>query len=389
MTDTFVHTVRPETSVQHVWDLKLRGLVLAIQPSGTKSWKCVYSRLGRPRWMHLGNAGSIGLSDARRLAGRIMFQVAEGKDPAAERAALRIAGSFEELADRYREHAMKRNRSCKQADKLVRRYLLPRWGKLRAADISRSDVKALFAQIEAPILANQVLAAASAIFAWAIREEVGGIIVNPCTLVERNDTRSRERVLADSDVPLFWQAFDDAGLIRGTALKLILLTGQRPGEVAHMRREHIVDGWWEMPGEPVPELNWPGTKNGASHRVWLTDQVRDLIAEIDPEATQGFVFTGKKRLDSDMRLICEKLGVEKATPHDLRRSFSTKVASLGFGRDALNRVTNHKEGGIATVYDRHGYADENKKIMTAVAAAIMALVDGTTDDKVIQGRFVR
>ncbi|MGE3160105.1 MAG: tyrosine-type recombinase/integrase [Xanthobacteraceae bacterium] len=389
MTDTFVHTVRPETSVQHVWDLKLRGLVLAIQPSGTKSWKCVYSRLGRPRWMHLGNAGSIGLSDARRLAGRIMFQVAEGKDPAAERAALRIAGSFEELADRYREHAMKRNRSWKQADKLVRRYLLPRWGKLRAADISRSDVKALFAQIEAPILANQVLAAASAIFAWAIREEVGGIIVNPCTLVERNDTRSRERVLADSDVPLFWQAFDDAGLIRGTALKLILLTGQRPGEVAHMRREHIVDGWWEMPGEPVPELNWPGTKNGASHRVWLTDQVRDLIAEIDPEATQGFVFTGKKRLDSDMRLICEKLGVEKATPHDLRRSFSTKVASLGFGRDALNRVTNHKEGGIATVYDRHGYADENKKIMTAVAAAIMALVDGTTDDKVIQGRFVR
>lgn len=389
LTDTFVHTVRPETSVQHVWDLKLRGLVLAIQPSGTKSWKCVYSRLGRPRWMHLGNAGSIGLSDARRLAGRIMFQVAEGKDPAAERAALRIAGSFEELADRYREHAMKRNRSWKQADKLVRRYLLPRWGKLRAADISRSDVKALFAQIEAPILANQVLAAASAIFAWAIREEVGGIIVNPCTLVERNDTRSRERVLADSDVPLFWQAFDDAGLIRGTALKLILLTGQRPGEVAHMRREHIVDGWWEMPGEPVPELNWPGTKNGASHRVWLTDQVRDLIAEIDPEATQGFVFTGKKRLDSDMRLICEKLGVEKATPHDLRRSFSTKVASLGFGRDALNRVTNHKEGGIATVYDRHGYADENKKIMTAVAAAIMALVDGTTDDKVIQGRFVR
>jgi hypothetical protein len=48
---------------------------------------------------------------------------------------------------------------------------------------------------------------------------------------------------------------------------------------------------------------------------------------------------------------------------------------LGFGRDALNRVTNHREGGIASVYDRHGYADENKRVMEATAARIMALVE--------------
>jgi hypothetical protein len=43
------------------------------------------------------------------------------------------------------------------------------------------------------------------------------------------------------------------------------------------------------------------------------------------------------------------------------------VTGLGFGRDALNRVTNHREGGIASVYDRHGYADENKRVMEAWA----------------------
>lgn len=52
---------------------------------------------------------------------------------------------------------------------------------------------------------------------------------------------SRERVLSDAEVPKFWQAFGDAGMA-GVALKVLLLSGQRPGEVAHMRREHIVDG---------------------------------------------------------------------------------------------------------------------------------------------------
>ena len=72
------------------------------------------------------------------------------------------------------------------------------------------------------------------------------------TLVKRNDTKSRERVLADSEIPKFWAAFDTAGLVESTALKMILLTGQRTGEVVHMRREHIVDGWWKLPGDPVP-----------------------------------------------------------------------------------------------------------------------------------------
>jgi integrase len=170
---------------------------------------------------------------------------------------------------------------------------------------------------------------------------------------------------------------------------VILLTGQRPGEVAHMRREHIKDGWWEMPGEPVPLLGWPGTKNAQTHRVWLSPPVRTLLSELAPDGTPtGFVFAGSRGgpvtgLDGAMRAICAKLGVERATPHDLRRTFSTTVTGLGFGRDALNRVTNHREGGIASVYDRHGYADENKRVMEATAARIMALVEGRTGGNVV------
>ena len=234
------------------------------------------------------------------------------------------------------------------------------------------------------MVANQTLAAASAIFAWAATQEI--VAVNPCRGVERNATRSRERVLADGEVPQFWAAFDDAGLVVSSALKMILLTGQRPGEVAHMRREHIDDGWWKMPGEPVPALGWPGTKNeqtpqgvaaqrrrGHCWRNWVTK----------PPASSSLGHAVVRARCRHARDLLQPQGRRKATPHDLRRTFSARVTALGFGRDAMNRITNHKEGGIADVYDRHEYAEENMRIMETVAAHIMALVEGQPDDKVV------
>ena len=53
---------------------------------------------------------------------------------------------------------------------------------------------------------------------------------------------------------------------------------------------------------------------------------------------------------------------------------------LGFGRDAMNRVQNHREGGIADVYDRHEYADENKRVMESVADYLLALAEGQPTD---------
>jgi integrase len=383
LTELTVRSLKPAAAAYVVWDDRQHGLAIRVQPTGSKSWYVVYSLRNRVRWYHLGNANAIGLADARKLAAEVMLDVIRGKDPAAERKAERGAGTFAELAERYLEqHAKKHNKSWQQPDRLVRRYLLPKWGKLQAATIVRADVKAIMAKIAAPILANQVLAAGSSIFSWAVKQEF--LAANPCRGVDRNETRSRERILADSEVPLFWTAFDDAGLVVSCALKTLLLTGQRPGEVTHMRREHLKDGWWEMPGAPVPELAWPGTKNGASHRVWLPAPVREILAELDDGATTGFVFAGaNKRLDGAMRAVCSQLGVERATPHDLRRTHGSTITALGFGRDAMNRVQNHIEGGIATVYDRHAYAEENRSVMEAVAGKIVALATGETDAKVV------
>ena len=298
--EIFLRQVKPAARPFVVWDSYQRGLAVVVYPTGTMAWKAIYSRNGRPRWYHIGLVGAIALADARKLASRVMFAVAEGGDPAADRTAERGRGTFEELAARYvEEYAQKKNKSWKQADALIRRNVLPRWAKLRSSDISRGDVKTMLRKIEAPIAANQTLAAASAIFSWAIKQDL--LKDNPCRGVDRNETKTRERVLSDSEIPKFWAAFDDAGLLVSSTLKVLLLTGQRLGEVRHMRREHIEAGWWTLPGDPVAELGWPGTKNGETHRVWIPAAAQALIGELsdDENNPAGFIFETER---SDRRL---------------------------------------------------------------------------------------
>jgi integrase len=378
LTELFIKKVKPEPVAFTVWDARERGLCLRVLPSGTKNFKVVYSTRGRAWWYHV---GWIGLADARKVAQQVRLDVAHGKHPVAERRAERSAGTFAELHERYlNEYAKKRNKSWRQAAALVERHLLPRWGTLRADSIMRKDVRAAVGRIASPTTANQTLAAASAIFTWGIAQEV--VSSNPCRGVDRNTTKSRERILSDAEIPLFWAVFGDIpNESIGRALKAILLLGQRPGESAHMRHEHVADGWWTLPGAPDPKTGWPGTKNAQTHRVWLPEAVQSIVQDRGHLAT-GFVFAGARggsasvlSLAAVMRDICKRLGIEdKVTPHDLRRTHGS--TRLGFGLDAMNRIQNHREGGIADVYDRHRYESENKRVMETVANHILALAEG-------------
>ena len=186
---------------------------------------------------------------------------------------------------------------------------------------------------------------------------------NPCSGFPDNETTDRDRHLFPHEIKAFWP-------LLSAVLKVVLLTGQRPGEVAHMRWEHIVDDWWCLPGFPQPDKKWPGTKNKRNHRVYLSAAVRQLIGS----GSSGFVFPRRHDLDEVMRDICEMLAVaEKVTPRDLRRTFGTMVTRLKFGREAMDRILNHKKKTTTDVYDRYGYLEEDERIMEAVAAKILEL----------------
>ena len=121
LTDLFVTSRKAQERPELIWDAKQPGLALSVRPTGKKAWKVIYRHHGRPRWLHLGDARSIGLADARRLAARVdarRHRRARTRPPSGK--AERPTGTFADLASQYVElHAKKHNKSWQQAERLV------------------------------------------------------------------------------------------------------------------------------------------------------------------------------------------------------------------------------------------------------------------------------
>ncbi len=188
----FVKNVQPDDKRTLHWDTLQKGLALQVTPAGTKNYKLIYRFHGRPRWYTIGSVDAIGLKEARKIARDKMADVVKGTDVQTERQTARKAGTFGELAQRYiDEHAKLKLKSWRQSDYKIRAYLLPRWQNLNVVAITRADVQALFNHVTntgSPIAANQALAQAGAVFAWAIKKEVVDLPANPAHGIERNAT---------------------------------------------------------------------------------------------------------------------------------------------------------------------------------------------------------
>src|SRR5260221_3010995 len=135
-TDANVSDLEKREKKYEVWDTKLPGLCVRVEASGKKTFYFVYALAGRVRWYGIGPAG-MGADVARVEAKKLIGDVARGGDPQAEKTAKRGGVTFEQLQKRYvEEHARKHNKSWKQADYLIRKYVLKKWGELLAANIT-------------------------------------------------------------------------------------------------------------------------------------------------------------------------------------------------------------------------------------------------------------
>jgi len=72
----------------------------------------------------------------------------------------------------------------------------------------------------------------------------------------------------------------------------------------------------------------------------------------------------------------KKMDLAHFTPHDLRRTFSTGLARLGFRDEVIDAVTNHKKQGIIRVYNRHQYDQEKQQAMVAWERELLSIIHG-------------
>ncbi len=133
-------------------------------------------------------------------------------------------------------------------------------------------------------------------------------------------------------------------------------------------------------------------KNGATHKIWPPARVLAIFEDLLDGSTHVFHRNGARpvgRLADHMVRVC-KGWKERATPQDLRRTLASMVVALGFGRDLMDAVLNHvRRSSVTSIYDRHQYTSERRRVAEAVAARIFSLAEGREADDVIELQLVK
>jgi integrase len=381
LTDRQIAAIKPRTTRVEYVDEKVPGLALRVTPNGAKSWTVRYRHRGRLRRLTLGNVSVIPLVKARERVRDLLHDASKGADPATEKQAGRKAETIGELAELYIDKwAKPKKRSWKADDNLLRNKVLPRWRHRAIADITRQDVRQLVEQVAeagAPIVANRVAALLSKLFAFALDRDL--VSASPAVRIPRpGQEQARDRVLTEDELRALWQSLDALEPAMGAFYKLRLLTAQRGGEVAAMRRQDVdLDaGWWTIPSA--------SSKNKLAHRVPLNGPALAILTALPATAKkeEEFVLVGArgKRQQAE---AAATFGVKNFRGHDLRRTAASLMASAGVPRLTISKILNHVERGVTKVYDRHSYDPEKKAALNWLATKLLAILDDKDHGRVL------
>ena len=394
-----------------LWDHDLRGFGVKASASGAKSYLIQYRIGGRGakvRRLTIGRHGSPWTPDtARAEARRLLLQVGQGVDVAeAKREKARKAqdlgfsGYVDQFVDQYLKERW--DRSWKDASWQLKRYAVPVLRSKPLPDITRSDIKAVLDQLRGKVASRRKLyAILRRMFRWAVSEE--DIDRSPLEGMEAPPIpASRDRVLADWELRLAFEAAGRLGRPFGTLIRLLILTGQRLKELA--------DADWSEFDRPEAVLRVPAAraKNRRATDVPLSDEV---IAELDAIAgdsswpVKGLVFTttgrtpvsglskAKLHLDRAMQGLAAEQGERRELAHwqyhDLRRTFATGMQRLGVRFEVTEAILNHisgSRGGVAGIYQRHDWKDEKRAALEAWGRHMLGLATPPQHGNVVQFR---
>lgn len=382
LTDLQVKKLTPQEERFEISDGK--GLSIRITQNGTKTWIFRYSFSGIPRRMTLGNYPGITLADARTRHGEAMQELQRGIDPglkaAQAKAKMKAAPTFEDLLKEFWTMELHAQPSGAERKRLVEKDALKAWGKRKVFSITRRDAVLLLDAVRkrAPVGANRLQGILVRMFNFAA--ERGILEHSPLTGMKRKKEQARARVLDDEEIKALWNALDlerrDIDIYRPTklALKLILLTGQRPGEVAGMQWDQLANEWWTIPEELY--------KTGEGNRVPILPMASELIEEARLySGNTPFVFASShsqkgekgeriegpltvRAMSNAIRRHRAEIGIkEHLTPHDLRRTLRTRLAEVGVSDIVAEKVLGHKLQGVLAIYNRYSYDDEKRQAL--------------------------
>ena len=396
----------------YFYDEQVRGLALAVDPTGRKTFLLYKKVQGRPERVKIGIFPDMSIEGARAQAQGMNVVIAQGGNPAHERRSVRAEMTLQELFDTWLLlYAKERKRTWKTDQWTFDKYLHG-WKLKKLSSIRRPDVIDLHAQIgrkHGKYMANRIAELLSSMFNRA-RSDWGYEGANPAEKIRPFKERKRSRFLDGNELPAFFKSLarEENITIRDYIL-VSLLTGGRRSNVGSMRWDEI--DWtrseWSIPAEKA-KADEPIT-------AVLTPAVVDILARRKADSLKAsseersepseWVFPGVGRTGHLVepktawkRILERARGIEredwlKANPgksdkdftgykpvpsftdlrlHDLRRTLGSWQAATGASLPIIGKSLGHSSIQATQIYARLNLDPVRESVMRAQDAMLLA-----------------
>ncbi len=355
----------PSTGQAFYRDQDLKGFGIRITAGGTRSFILEKRIEGRVRRQTIGRFGELTCEQARKQANKLLYEVAVGINPIAEREKERMARI--KLTDAFSDFKKARKHL---KDKTIYDYgrmmLGPfgDWQTLPLKKITRQMVSAKHRQIgeeRGERFANLSMRFLSSLFNFSIANYRDGfgeplITENPTQILSQTKawyrTERRRTYIKPNQLPAWYRATQslkaDESKIAETVsdlLVFLLFTGLRRSEALLLT--------WDRVDLDDKSIYIPDPKNHEPHTLPLSDFLYDMMSERKPYAKNAFVFPGEGihgylvEPKKQIQKVVDRSGVV-FTPHDLRRTFATIARLLELSHYSIKRLMNHKMSGDIT-----------------------------------------
>ena len=339
LTDARVKALTPRGTAYDIRDGDLKGFGVRVLPSGRKRYFVHCQHRADRFWKIVGDAGTMGVDEARSCAARALAAIRRGEDPSRDPAETRFEAVAETVFERHRRlwkpGTLAVNRSY------LKNQILPHFQGRHVADIDRQSVCTWFASLRAtPVAADRSMPVLSVILKQAELMGLRPEGSNPCLGIRRYRRKGRTRFLSDAEIGHLaagLSAHERTAALQVAVVRLLLLTGCRKSEILTLRWSDYRKG----------HLFLRDSKTGP-RTVWLSRAAREVLDGLG--RTGHWVFPAPRGngpakaswLQKFWNTVRTETGLHGVRLHDLRHSYASIALRQGETILTIARLLGHR-----------------------------------------------